>query len=107
MPATKNLNIRISPERKQALQELATAFGESISEFVVNSVLMRVQHESKVTPQEDPFVRSMRLAAKEKVKLTEDEWASVEASRSGNKNARLTVAQARKRIKAEIKKARA
>lgn len=101
MAATKTLNIRLSPERKAALQDLADAFGESLTEFVLKSVYARVRQEKAPSPAADPFVVALRAAAQgRRHKLSADEKAAVqkarEARRQGAKT--LSVAEARRRL---------
>ncbi len=102
MAATKTLNIRISPERKAALQDLADAFGESLTEFVLKSVYSRVrQAQPEKVPALDPFVLALRRAAAGKRSvLTQAEKAAVNASReSRRKGARsVSVAEAKRRL---------
>ena len=103
MAATKNINIRVSPERKQALQDMAAAFGESVTEFVMKSVYARVRSESPSKAAEDPFVVAMRSAAKGRhAPLSGSERAALERSRSGRAQGSrgMTVTEARKRLAA-------
>lgn len=102
MAATKNINIRLSPERKQALQELADAFGESITEFVMKSVYARVRSvQGAAVSATDPFVLAMRSAAKNgKTALDREERAAINASRQARaKGAKgVSVREARRRL---------
>jgi hypothetical protein len=101
MPATKNINIRVAPERKQALQEMAQAFGESVTEFVMKSVYMRVQAETPVAGKADPFVLAMRAVSGSRGKaLNAEERESVASSRQARKAGGQTIslAEARKRL---------
>lgn len=105
MAATKNINIRVSPERKQALQDLAAAFGESITEFVLKSVYARVRSTPAGSMGSmDPFVVAMRAAAKgRQTALTREEKAAVERSRQARARGAktLSVAEARRRLMAD------
>ena len=98
MAATENINIRVAPERKAALKELADAFGESVTEFVMKSVFMRVRAENPVRGAVDPFVVAMRSAAAgHKKALSPSERGAVQRSRSG-KGRRISIDEARKRL---------
>lgn len=104
MAATaKFINIRIDGDRKRALQEVAKAYGESLSEFLIKGGYERARAFAEKGVQVDPFVVAMRLAAAKapKVELTADELNSVIASRkaraAGEKG--LTVAEAMKLIR--------
>ncbi len=55
MGATKNINIRVAPDRKLALQALADAFGESVTEFVMKSVFLRASSEKPKVVEEGPL----------------------------------------------------
>jgi uncharacterized protein (DUF1778 family) len=102
MPATENINIRLSPQRKAALQELAAAFGESVTDFLLKSVQVRVRAEAASTGQEDPFVVALRTAAKSRRQLlTPTEKAAVTRSRQARargKERLLGIPEARRRI---------
>lgn len=43
VPRTEKLDLRISPEAKQAITEAATEAGQSVSEFVLASALARAE----------------------------------------------------------------
>jgi hypothetical protein len=102
MAATKNLNIRLSPERKAALQELADAFGESLTEFVLKSVYARVRLVTPgAAPAGDPFVLALRAAAKGKRSaLAQDEKEAIKTNREARqRGARaISVAEARRQL---------
>lgn len=100
MGATKNINIRVAPDRKLALQTLADAFGESVTEFVMKSVFLRAKYEKPATGENDPFVVALRAAATKgpKYKLTKDELAALNASREARARGErgLSVSEAKK-----------
>lgn len=81
--AAKFINIRIDGPRKRALQEVARAYGESLSEFLIKGAYERAQAFARLGTKEDPFVVSMREAAAKapKVELSAADQKAVAASR--------------------------
>ncbi len=104
MGATKNINIRVAPDRKLALQALADAFGESVTEFIMKSIFLRAKSEKPAAAKEDPFVVAMRAAGAGLPKhiLTKEERAAVKAYREARKRGErgLSIAEARKLLMA-------
>ena len=99
----KFINIRIEGSRKKALQEVAKAYGESLSEFLIRGGFERAQAFAKSGVNEDPFVVAMREAASKapKVELSAADLKSVAASRKARAKGEkgLTVAEAMKVIR--------
>jgi hypothetical protein len=79
----KFINIRIDENRKRALQEVAKAYGESLSEFLIKGGYERARAFAETGVKEDPFVVAMRRAASKapNYELTEDDLKAVTASR--------------------------
>ncbi|HTB21871.1 MAG TPA: DUF1778 domain-containing protein [bacterium] len=102
----KFINIRIDENRKRALQEVAKAYGESLSEFLIKGGYERARAFAETGLKEDPFVTAMRQAASKgpKYELTEDDLKAVAASRKararGEKD--LTIAEAIKLIRKDL-----
>jgi|SRR5665213_2328729 len=79
----KFINIRIDGDRKHALQEVAKAYGESLSEFLIKGGYERAQAFASGGLKEDPFVVAMRQAAAKapKAELMASDLKAVAASR--------------------------
>jgi hypothetical protein len=99
----KFINIRIEGRRKKALQEVAKAYGESLSEFLIKGGFERAQAFAKLGVKEDPFIVSMRQAAAQapKVDLSAGDLKAIAASRKARAKGEkgLSVSEAMKVIR--------
>jgi uncharacterized protein (DUF1778 family) len=99
------INIRVESARKKALQEVAKACHESLSEFLLNAGFERAKVIAKEGVKEDPFVVAMREAAAKapKAVLDAEDLKAIAASRKARARGEkgLTVTEAMKAIRGE------
>lgn len=101
MAAAKLITIKVTEDRRAALHALASAFGESLSTFLLRGALERAQR-ANAGPVDDPFVLQLRRAASKRgADLTAKERALVNQTRRDAKAGAkaLSVAEARRAIK--------
>jgi uncharacterized protein (DUF1778 family) len=101
--AAEIINIRVDGARKRALQEVAKACNESLSQFLLNAGFERAKVIAKEGLKEDPFVVAMREAAAKapKARLDANDLKAIAASRKGRARGEksLTVTEAVKVIR--------
>ena len=56
---SSTIQIRVKPERKEALEKIAEAFHESLSTFMLNSSLLRAELGQGPSSAKDPFVSAL------------------------------------------------
>ena len=103
--AAEIITLRVEGARKKALQEVAKACHESVSEFLLNAGFERAKVIAKEGVKEDPFVVAMREAAANapKAVLDAEDLKAIAASRKARARGAkgLTVTEAMKAIRGE------